>query len=54
MSDLSLKLPNGNTLQVAEGQTYGDAVRHHWWLRVTSDWVNDSIFRTLQRLELRA
>jgi threonyl-tRNA synthetase len=27
MSDLSLKLPDGNTLQVAEGQTYADAVR---------------------------
>ena len=26
MSDLSLKLPDGNTLQIKEGQTYGDAV----------------------------
>jgi threonyl-tRNA synthetase len=27
MSELSLKLPDGNTLQIEDGQTYGDAVR---------------------------
>ncbi|MEN8005496.1 MAG: threonine--tRNA ligase [Candidatus Krumholzibacteriota bacterium] len=27
MSELSLKLPDGNSLQIEEGQTYGDAVR---------------------------
>ena len=27
MSELSLKLPDGNSLQITEGQTYGDAVR---------------------------
>ena len=27
MSELSLKLPDGNTLQIEEGQTYADAVR---------------------------
>jgi hypothetical protein len=27
MSELTLKLPDGNSLQIEEGQTFGDAVR---------------------------
>jgi threonyl-tRNA synthetase len=53
MSDLTLKLPDGNALTIAQGQTYGDAVRQigegllRNALAVTVDGVNHPLSETV-------